>query len=96
MYNSKMKEFFNVDGEDYEANPQVLTFTPDMTRICFNTSIINDNRYEFNQDFYVNITTIDLQTDICPMSALITILDEEGVCLCVCVCMCVSVCACSV
>ena len=70
----------------YDVNPQVLTFTPDMTKICFSTTIVNDNRYEFNEDFYVNITTTDPQTDINPMSALITVVDDEGVIIVKCMC----------
>ena len=50
-----------------------------MTRVCFNTTIVNDNRYEADREnFYVNITTMDPQTDIDPMAALITIEDDDS------------------
>ncbi len=67
------------DGEDYTADPRTLTFSPGMSRVCFNTTILDDDRYELNEDFFVNITTSDPQTDINPMSAIVTIEDDEGV-----------------
>ncbi len=49
-----------------------------MLRVCFDITIVNDNRYELDENFYVNITTMDPQTQINPMATQITILDEES------------------
>ena len=67
-----------LDGEDFISNPQTLTFSPDMPRMCFNTTIVNDNRYELDENFYVNITTTDPLTDINPMAAIVMIEDDES------------------
>ncbi len=69
------------DGEDYTADPRTLTFSPGMSRVCFNVTILDDDRYELNEDLFVNITTSDPQTDINPMSAIVTIEDDEGKCI---------------
>ena len=66
------------DGEDYHADPRVLVFSPGVDRVCFNVSIINDNRYELNEDFFVNLTTTDPQVDISPITAVVTIMDDDS------------------
>ncbi len=52
-----------------------------MSRVCFNVTILDDERYELNEDFFVNITTSDPQTDINPMSAIVAIEDDERKCI---------------
>ncbi len=75
---SEVLLYYLTDGEDYTADPRTLTFSPGMLRVCYNVAILDDNRYELNEDFFVNITTSDPQTDIIPMSAIVTIEDDEG------------------
>ena len=77
-YRSIYTNYFYPDGEDYRADPRVLTFSPGVDRVCFDVSIIDDNRYELNEDFFVNLTTSDPQVDINPMTAVVTILDDES------------------
>ena len=65
-------------GTDYVDQSVTLTFTPQMTRQCFNVSIINDDNYELAEAFFVNITTAEDFVDLSPMFTVMTIIDDEG------------------
>ena len=58
--------------------PIPLTFSPGMERQCFNVTITDDNRYEFREQFQVNITTTDPQIDLMPNSVTVMIIDDDG------------------
>ena len=65
-------------GTDYVDQSVTLTFTPQMTRLCFNVSIVNDDNYELAEEFFVNITTTEDFVDLSPMFTVMTIIDDEG------------------
>ena len=56
----------------------MLTFVPGMLQDCFNVTIIEDGLYENPEEFFANITTIDTQVTISPMTTVITIIDNDG------------------
>ncbi len=67
------------DGEDYIADPKVLTFSPGMKKLCFNVTILDANGFKLSRDFFVSLSTNDPQADIGPMVAVVSIRnDEEG------------------
>ena len=70
--------FLSPGYSDFEVNIIELTFSPKIRQNCFNTTIIDDNLYEYAEDFFVNITTADSQFVISPMITVLTILDNDG------------------
>ena len=65
-------------GSDFEVNIVMLTFAPGMLQDCFNVAIIDDDLYENPEEFFANITAIDTQVTISPMTTVITIIDNDG------------------
>ena len=65
---------------DYRSLSVQLTFTPSMTEICRNVTIINDVFYEIPEDLNVQLTTVDPDITLDPDNIMgtITIQDEEG------------------
>ncbi len=59
------------------ADPRTLTFSPGMSRVCFDVTILDDDQYEPSEDFFVNLTSSARQTTILPMSTIIAITDNE-------------------
>ena len=70
--------FLSLGGSDFEVNIVMLTFAPGMLQDCFNVVIIDDDLYENPEEFFANITTIDPQVTISPMTTVITIIDKDG------------------
>ena len=70
--------FLSPGGSDFEVNSVMLTFAPRMLQDCFNVTIIDDDLYENPEEFFANITTIDTQVNISPMTTVITIIDNDG------------------
>ena len=66
------------DGEDYAANPISLTFDENVSRNCFDVTILDDDRYELREDFFMNLTTTDPRTDIMPPTTIMMILDDDS------------------
>ena len=69
---------FFIAGEDYSITPNMLIISPMMNRACFNITILDDDKYEFNEDFFINLTSSDPQTGLLPITALVTIVDVDG------------------
>ena len=70
--------FLSQGGSDFEVNIVMLTFAPGMLQDCFNVTIIDDDLYENPEEFFANITTIETQVNISPMTTVITIIDNDG------------------
>ena len=70
--------FLSAGGSDFEVNIVMLTFAPGMLQDCFNVTIIDDDLYENPEEFFANITTIETQVNIFPMTTVITIIDNDG------------------
>jgi hypothetical protein len=49
-----------------------------MAQNCFDVTILNDDQYELREDFFVNITTTDPDTDLRPSTTIVMIIDEDG------------------
>ena len=73
--------FTYADVEDYVSSPVTLTFDSSMSRRCFDTTIVNDYRYELREDFFVNLTTSDLDIDLRPSNTIVMIDDEDSMLL---------------
>ena len=58
--------------------PVALTFGPDVDRVCFNVSIVDDSVYELREDFFVNLTTAQPFVTLMPVTSLVMIDDEDG------------------
>ena len=63
---------------DFLGDSVVLTFTPGMSRACFNVDIVDDDLYEEPEDFIARISTTDRQVSVSPMATTVTILDNDG------------------
>ncbi len=66
------------DGEDFVSMPASLTFDSSRLRVCFNVTILDDDRFEFDEDFVVNITTTESQVTLDPISTVVMINDDDG------------------
>ena len=79
MLSSNVSLYFHSPGDsDFEVNIIKLTFSPSIRQDCFNTNIIDDDLYEYEEEFYVNITTADTQVVISPMTTVLRIIDNDG------------------
>ena len=86
LYQSPLTEIVSIvslsvkisDGEDFLSHAVSLTFPPDAMESCFNTSILDDSRYEMPESFSVSISTSNIQANVMPTTTNITILDDEG------------------
>ncbi len=58
--------------------PASLTFDSSRTRVCFNVAILDNDRFEFDEDFVVNITTTESQVTLDPISTVVMINDDDG------------------
>lgn len=56
----------------------MLLFSPTVSISCFNITIIDDDRYEVIENFFVVLYTSDSQTDLFPQNTLVNILDNDG------------------
>ncbi len=67
-----------VAGADYVSTPVDLTFNAGVTMQCFNVSIIDDDDYEFDEEFFVNLTTTDTQVTFSPSFSVVVITDLDS------------------
>ena len=61
--------------------PHAITFTTGVTRLPLNVTIIDDNIFESDEIFYLNITTDSLPNGVSigyPNQTTVTIDDDEG------------------
>ena len=68
---------------DYEPLTIQLTFTPSMTEICRNVVIVNDVYYESDENFILQLSTVDpdIELILSNNKGIITIKDDEGWCI---------------
>jgi len=64
-------------GKDFIETPYHFIFTPAQQRHCFNVTLINNNRYEATEEFYVNLTSTDENLRLSPSFKVIAIDDED-------------------
>lgn len=70
----------SADGEDFLSDDSVLlVFNHEVNRSCFNITILNDNRNEPIESFFVNLTTSDHQVYLENDSTEVTIVDDDGI-----------------
>ena len=64
---------------DYEPLTVQLTFTPSMTEICRNVVIVNDVYYESDENFTLQLSTVDpdIELILSNNKGIITIKDDE-------------------
>ena len=63
---------------DFVETPHSFLFTPSQTKHCFNVSLINDNRYEVRQEFFVNLTSNDPNVSLSPQFSTIVLDDDDS------------------
>lgn len=67
------------EGIDYNGNQTTLTISPEQNyQACFNLSIINDDMFEVNEDFFIRLTSSDPDVFINTPSARVVIEDEDS------------------
>ena len=68
---------------DYEPLTVQLIFTPNMTEICRNVVIVNDVYYESDENFILQLSTVDpdIELILSNNKGMITIKDDEGWCI---------------
>ena len=69
-------------GTDYKFTPNNITFTTGVTRVPFNVTIIDDDVFEYDEIFYLNVTTDSLPNGVSigyPNQTAVTIEDDEGI-----------------
>ena len=70
--------FLSPGGSDFEVNIVMLNFAPGMLQDCFNVTIMDDDLYEKQKEFFTHITTSDTQVTISSMITVIMIIDNDG------------------
>ena len=66
---------------DYTSGPYTVTFAAGQTTATFDVPINDDNIYEGNEDFILNIDGASLPTGVTagsPDEATVTIVDDDG------------------
>lgn len=63
---------------DYVDRSVPLTFSADVSQVCFNVSIIDDDNYELVEEFYANLTTADPNVQLSPMFTVLRINDDDS------------------
>ena len=66
-------------GEDFVDNPMILSVTPTIgQQACFTYSIVNDDIYEVNEEFFINLTTTDPSVTLMPNHRIIIVSDDDS------------------
>ena len=68
--------FFAVADEDYLSRPTNFTLSDTNLSGCFNVTILNDDTYELEEEFLVNLTTTDQAIIFAHL--VIVIIDEDS------------------
>ena len=68
-----------VDGKDYRGEMHTLTFSQDVTQVCFKVAILDDGINEEDEFFTVLLTTTDQNVTLSPNSINIKIKDDDGI-----------------
>lgn len=72
---------FQSGVSDYKDIPYNFLFTPNETRHCFDVVLINDNRYEVREEFFVNLTTNTTEAvNLNPHFTIIRVDDDDSKC----------------
>lgn len=62
---------------DYTSGPYIVTFTPRDTSVTFTVTLVDDNTFERNETFSLNILPSD-SFNIGNGTAVVTIVDKDG------------------
>ena len=62
---------------DYTSRPYIVTFTPGDTSVTFTVTLLDDNIFERNETFALNILPSD-SINISNGTAVVTIVDNDG------------------
>ena len=66
-------------GEDFLDNPMSLSVMPTVgERVCFTYSLVNDDIYEVNEEFFINLTTTDPSVTLMPNHRIIIVSDDDS------------------
>lgn len=65
---------------DFWDEPTSLNLQAPELRSCFNLHIIDDNKYEFRESLFVNLTTTEPDVTLMPSFAVVHIDDNESEC----------------
>ena len=65
---------------DFNSLDTEITFSADLTRMCFNISVLNDNIHEVPENFFIGLDTEDTSVNIDPtrQNGEAVILDDDG------------------
>ena len=68
-----------IEDEDFQKVDEILTFKEDDTEMTFEVKIVNDDAYEENEDFYVELYDPDDQETLEgeDVTSKITIIDDD-------------------
>ena len=74
-----MKLHLSVAGQDYIEESFDLTFDEDIRGpVCRNVTIVDDNVYEFEEEWTFNLTTDDDSVILDPSGGVMVIIDEDS------------------
>ena len=69
--------YFAIIDVDYTSGPYIVTFTPGDTSVTFTVPLVDDNIFERNETFALNILPSD-SFNISNGTAIVTIVDNDG------------------
>ena len=69
--------YFAIIDVDYTSGPYNVTFTPGDTSVTFTVTLLDDNIFERNENFTLNILPSD-SFNISNGTAIVTIVDNDG------------------
>ena len=68
----------NIGGSDYISETDSFLFDPVGTNYIITITLIDDMILEFNESFFVDLSTDEVGVILTPTSAVITIIDDDS------------------
>ena len=69
--------YYAIIDVDYTSGPYIVTFTPGDMSVTFTVTLLDDNIFERNENFTLNILPSD-SFNISNDTAVVTIVDNDG------------------
>ena len=63
---------------DYKESPTSVTIRRNTQGSCFTPTILDDDKYELRDEFFINLTSTDSTLIIDPHFRVVSILDDDG------------------
>lgn len=78
FHDSGTKNIVATENVDYRALPTMVEVSPEQNfQGCFNLSLVNDDMFEDDEDFFIHINTTDTDAFVNTPTARVVIEDED-------------------